>query len=371
MPIAGIPAEVEMMIEAVSRQKIVTSYKVFGEKFSTVIVLRFGNNYSKDARYEEETTNMRGTFRRKTQSQLRRDRQRAEQRKNHRQQEIIRNDNTQFEASDTTFNVIADSYFENNNDDNSRPINVNFDNSSNSRPTLPVQQSLNPVPVADYSYHHCENARADRVTTDSGFINLDSSAEVCEQENISVFFGTSDNESGQIATEHSTRSESGSLPTNHDGDDDNSSLSTKSLNTVDGEKVYPINNQHYVGESTMETMCADITADAALRENLLDDHRNIGFLKMATTVSNDMLELLCESDDLMFLIGIDEESICLSAQYHFFVKKDPSKRRPLERNVLLMLSRLNPFNDNDNLRHDAERLLRSTLTEVRCLLQEC
>jgi len=356
------------MLEAVSRQKKLSSYKVFGERYNTVVIFRFGSNGNTETE-KEVYERYSGTFRRKTQSQQRRDRRRAEQRKTSKQQET--NITRQYEASDNYLQetvVEFDSLCENN---DSFITPVNYD----TRPTLPVLQCVDPVSDAD---QQLGGARADRDTTnDSGFVNLESSADhvACEEENVSSFLCMSDfvsiTDFYPSATECSSSSacaESGSLS----ADDNNDSLSSsETLITADGEAVYRINDQHYVGVSTMQRFDEDVTADPGLEKNFFDDSRNFGFIKMVTKVSNDSMELLCESDDLLFLLGVDEETNSISAQFHFFVKKEPSKRRPLERNILLMVSRLTPTNDSDNLRYDAEHLLKATLDEIRILLREC
>ena len=74
MPIAGLPAEVEGVLEVVFMLKVLTSWKTAGDGDSTVVVLRLTSH---STRYGARPQIDNAAFRRSSPSPLRRDRRRA------------------------------------------------------------------------------------------------------------------------------------------------------------------------------------------------------------------------------------------------------------------------------------------------------
>jgi len=75
MPVAGLPAAVEVVVSTLLTTQRLTSWKVAGESETTVLVLRFRQDGSQPCTASESS---RGQWRRKPPSQLRRDQQRAQ-----------------------------------------------------------------------------------------------------------------------------------------------------------------------------------------------------------------------------------------------------------------------------------------------------
>jgi hypothetical protein len=82
MPTAAeIPAEVVTMLTAVFTDKKMTSYKILGEMDTTVVILRLANTPSSQQKSVANARPSISCYKRKSPSQLRRDRKRAEQRR--------------------------------------------------------------------------------------------------------------------------------------------------------------------------------------------------------------------------------------------------------------------------------------------------
>jgi hypothetical protein len=94
MPIAGLPAEVSILLETLLSTKKLTSYQVTGDNKSSTVILRLSTPVSDD---NLQVTDSRHTchpddparviFRKKTASQQRRDRKRAQEHQRRKQQE--------------------------------------------------------------------------------------------------------------------------------------------------------------------------------------------------------------------------------------------------------------------------------------------
>ena len=88
MPVAGLPAAVETTLNALLTENVVTSWKVAGEGDGAVVVIRLKSSQANTMSTNMATSSTSGSgqpsvqcFRRKPPSQLRRDQERAQQRK--------------------------------------------------------------------------------------------------------------------------------------------------------------------------------------------------------------------------------------------------------------------------------------------------
>ena len=96
MPVAGLPAAAEASLSSLLASQELSSWKVVGEPgASTVVVLRF---CIRGGRPLLEARDVRGTFRRKPPSMVKRDRQRAEQHRRNREQNVFLDQNTAVET---------------------------------------------------------------------------------------------------------------------------------------------------------------------------------------------------------------------------------------------------------------------------------
>ena len=79
MPVAGFPATVETLLTSLLSTNSLSSWKIAGEPENVVVVLRFRQDGQQPfLRHEQE----RGQWKRKTPSQIKRDRHRTERHRN-------------------------------------------------------------------------------------------------------------------------------------------------------------------------------------------------------------------------------------------------------------------------------------------------